>query len=335
MAIGAGINGSFLAAIKDFHGNYIAARTSDMGNSWNLSAPIQTNSDFNYIEERASGKLIIFDFDGNCHHSEDDGVSWKTVQATNQPRSISAFSIADSLTLYAGASGTISVSSNGGASWKNYNTPSPSTVVTGICPSYNGAILAIFDTVSLMRSTDGGFSWNPWGDGIPQFTKLTGMVRDADSGVYISTNYGVYYQPLGGKTWYEATVGLTDFNDLGIISRYGKTLFVIGTHAQIFRAENITKSVKSSTHDVQNTISIFPNPVSSSATISFSLSHHEFIKLELIDQLGRVIRMIRNGNEDAGAKSISVFLGDLPAGMYYVKLQTDDGAFFDKVILQK
>ncbi|MFI5263799.1 MAG: T9SS type A sorting domain-containing protein, partial [Candidatus Kapaibacterium sp.] len=82
-------------------------------------------------------------------------------------------------------------------------------------------------------------------------------------------------------------------------------------------------------------ITFFPNPVTSSATVSYSLPTSQHITLELIDQLGRVVRRLRNENEDAGIKNISLSLGDLPEGMYYLRRQSDDGVITKKVVVRK
>ena len=84
-----------------------------------------------------------------------------------------------------------------------------------------------------------------------------------------------------------------------------------------------------------NTISIYPNPITSSASISYSLPTYQYIKLELIDQLGRVVRLFRSGSEDAGAKNISFSVSDLPSGMYYLRLQSDDGVKTQEVMVEK
>ena len=85
----------------------------------------------------------------------------------------------------------------------------------------------------------------------------------------------------------------------------------------------------------KSSLSVYPNPVSTSATISYILPTHQSVKLELIDQLGRVIRVLRSESEDAGTKSVSFQTGDLPAGMYYLRLQEDTGMVLQKIIVTK
>ncbi|MFI5263423.1 MAG: T9SS type A sorting domain-containing protein [Candidatus Kapaibacterium sp.] len=82
-------------------------------------------------------------------------------------------------------------------------------------------------------------------------------------------------------------------------------------------------------------LAVYPNPITSSATISFSLPSHQYVRLELIDQLGRVIQLLRSENEDAGSKNVAFQTGGLPGGMYYLRLQDDNGMLSQKVIITK
>ncbi|MEP7235684.1 MAG: T9SS type A sorting domain-containing protein [Ignavibacteriota bacterium] len=80
---------------------------------------------------------------------------------------------------------------------------------------------------------------------------------------------------------------------------------------------------------------LFPNPVTNSAIISYSISSRQYVTLELIDQLGRIIRTIRSETEDEGARSIPISLTDLTPGMYYLRLHSLNGIRTQKIVLRK
>lgn len=82
-------------------------------------------------------------------------------------------------------------------------------------------------------------------------------------------------------------------------------------------------------------LSVYPNPATSSATISYFLPKHESMKLELIDQLGRTLHILHDGIEDAGSKTISLSMKDLSAGIYYLRMQTSDGITSEKIVVEK
>ncbi|MDP4221351.1 MAG: T9SS type A sorting domain-containing protein [Bacteroidota bacterium] len=331
-ALGAGSNGSVVVAGEDTANKFIIGKTTDQGASWSVSSPVATNNSIFYVGERAPGKFVAIDVNGYCNHSEDNGVSWKAVQASSSPTDISAFFIADSLDLYAAARGGFFVSRTGGLSWKSNNTPEPTNTATSIASGPGGAILAVFDSVSLMRSTDEGYSWLPWGDGIPK-CRITGITLVADSSLYVSTSNGVYYQAAGDNTWLEANVGLNDPYVLNITSYNGTTLFVSCANTEIFKAENVA-AVSSRNSDVgESGVSIFPNPVSNSATFQYSLSKREYVKLELLDQIGRSIRTLREAKENAGISTFLFSISDLSPGIYFLQVRSDTGFRRSKFIV--
>ena len=95
---------------------------------------------------------------------------------------------------------------------------------------------------------------------------------------------------------------------------------------------------QNSVHPIANdeiSLSIYPNPVSTVATIYYTPSSPQFIKLELIDELGRVLRTLRSGSEDPGAKTCSLSAIDLPDGVYFLRLQSDAGSAMQKFIVTK
>ena len=333
-SIGSGGDGSLLAGVLDSMHHNIVVRTTDNGNSWSLSSPIKPDNIIDYVGETSPGKIIAIDDAGYCHHSEDNGMTWKVVQVEYQPTTIYSFCMADALTLYAGSQGGFSVSHDGGNSWRAVTLQVPTTLVTSIAPSYGGDVVAVFDTISIMRSSDGGKSWIPQNSGFPKNIKITGLVADIKQNVYAATNKGTFLQFTGDTVWRGSTSGLTDQNVTSITSRNGNTLFVSCSHSEIFRAENITGAVRS-INKKDNILTIYPNPISSSATISYSLSHPQFVKLEIIDQLGRIIETIQDGTVDAGLKSYPLSVINFPAGMYYLRMQNNDSMTMQKVVVTK
>jgi uncharacterized repeat protein (TIGR01451 family) len=67
----------------------------------------------------------------------------------------------------------------------------------------------------------------------------------------------------------------------------------------------------------------FPNPAMQSATINYLLGRNMSIQLELFNQLGERVRVIRQGYQDAGLHTQQVDLSLLPPGQYYILLASD------------
>ena len=94
---------------------------------------------------------------------------------------------------------------------------------------------------------------------------------------------------------------------------------------------NSVSSMASSGQD----LSVYPNPVATSATISYQSIRSSTIKLELVDQLGRTISILLEGNSEATQFHIPLNVEAVPNGVYYLRLQTSAGAVIQKVIVTK
>lgn len=102
----------------------------------------------------------------------------------------------------------------------------------------------------------------------------------------------------------------------------------------IFLPDTVNASVSTASQFIDK-FSIRPNPATTSATITYSLTHSQSMNLELIDQLGRIIQIMHEGNEESGEKNIPLSLSGLPDGAYYLRMQTDGGITTEKIVVAK
>jgi hypothetical protein len=79
----------------------------------------------------------------------------------------------------------------------------------------------------------------------------------------------------------------------------------------------------------------YPNPFNPATTISFFLPSKNNIRLTLIDILGKVVRVIAEGNYNYGEHSIELNASDLAAGIYFYKLETFEFVDVKKLVLLK
>lgn len=78
-----------------------------------------------------------------------------------------------------------------------------------------------------------------------------------------------------------------------------------------------------------------PNPFNLATQISFNLPEATYITLKVYNALGEEITTLINGFENAGLKSINFNASDLPSGIYYYRIQTDNLVETKKMILLK
>jgi hypothetical protein len=79
----------------------------------------------------------------------------------------------------------------------------------------------------------------------------------------------------------------------------------------------------------------YPNPFNFSTRIKFSLPTATGLHLELINLVGESIRTILAGKYEAGFFEVEVDLSDLPSGLYFYKLQSDNIVKVKKLMLLK
>jgi hypothetical protein len=92
----------------------------------------------------------------------------------------------------------------------------------------------------------------------------------------------------------------------------------------------------SSQENTKTVLNAYPNPMSASATLQFTLEHSSFYNLSLYDAKGIKIKIVKSGWSEAGAMNITLLDGALlPAGLYLVRLQTDKTDKVIKIIVKK
>lgn len=72
---------------------------------------------------------------------------------------------------------------------------------------------------------------------------------------------------------------------------------------------------------------VYPNPVNNLATIKYKIPLDEAVKIQIFDNSGKLVKQLVNENKDAGIYQVSFSVKDLPAGLYFYKLEA--GNFSD------
>jgi hypothetical protein len=124
-----------------------------------------------------------------------------------------------------------------------------------------------------------------------------------------------------------------------IDTRASDGLVVIATHATGIYSTNITSVNDITTiHDIaaaktELDLKNYPNPVSASTTIEFSLNKRGAVNLQLWDECGRLVRTLLQENMPAGTHKIEMEAGALRSGIYYYTLIADDKQRTNKMVL--
>lgn len=69
---------------------------------------------------------------------------------------------------------------------------------------------------------------------------------------------------------------------------------------------------------------VYPNPMKTSSMLEFSLSESNDVNISITDVSGRLVREVMNDHLSAGLYKISLWLGDLTNGMYFVHIRSGE-----------
>jgi sugar lactone lactonase YvrE len=107
-----------------------------------------------------------------------------------------------------------------------------------------------------------------------------------------------------------------------------------GQSWKIFQ-DRLTVRVAENSHSPQPfaLIGSFPNPFNSSTVIEYILHRDAPLELALFNMAGQRIAVLRNGPERAGRHSVSWNAGNLPSGVYFIRLKADGAAASRRITL--
>lgn len=177
--------------------------------------------------------------------------------------------------------------------------------------STNQPVYQAVDAGGVLRSTDGGASWEHVGDGFLVRALAVDEAGRVFAGPYVSTD--------GGENWTFTGDGLrsTDVRTLAVdpegavwAGTYGGGLY--RTAPASVATEYVPTSVFPALH-------AFPNPATGTVTVAVSLAERTEVRVDVVDVLGRRVAVLHDGPLSVGEHRLSLDGSGLPAGVYVVR----------------
>jgi len=136
-----------------------------------------------------------------------------------------------------------------------------------------------------------------------------------------TTNSGLNWQHFLIDKYANLSTGDITFID-------DNTGWYVGTFGVIFKTTNggtvfLNKLVES----LPKNYSLFqnyPNPFNSVTKIKYTLAKNSSVKLEVFDILGRKVKVLVSGQQNAGIYEVTFFADELSSGIYFYRLEVDD-----------
>jgi len=167
-----------------------------------------------------------------------------------------------------------------------------------------------------------------------------------------SDHFDIYYRPKTSTSWIHKTEAGNKLwtNISGLFSSTDYEWYITATcnsgnslasARSYFTTDSEQPGITSSSRvspevpGLQNQLKIFPNPATSNATISFSLSKPGKVSLNVYSIEGKLIKIIAAKNFEAGGHQLSLDTKDLKAGIYILSMQLQGTVQTKKLILIK
>jgi hypothetical protein len=132
----------------------------------------------------------------------------------------------------------------------------------------------------------------------------------------------------------KAAAYTTDSREIKFTSP-GRSLQMITIEKGTYHIVPIVTGVNSTNASLFKLQQNYPNPVNSTARISYELPESVFVTLKVFDCQGRVVSTLVNGFQNAGSQSVQFNASNLPGGVYFYKINAGQYHDAKKLIIQK
>ena len=91
-------------------------------------------------------------------------------------------------------------------------------------------------------------------------------------------------------------------------------------------------------HIIPNKVGLnttYPNPFNPSTSISYTLSDLGHVKLSIYNLAGQLIETLKNDYQNAGTHTLTWNASYQPSGMYFLRMETENELFHQKLMLLK
>ena len=99
-------------------------------------------------------------------------------------------------------------------------------------------------------------------------------------------------------------------------------------------ARNLDGTSVQNVSQLEQSLRVYPNPVRSWAKIEFAIEKEQFVRIELVDESGRLVQVLTTGKLDAGSHAFDLSSEHLQNGMYMIRVKTIDQVIQKKLIVR-
>lgn len=235
---------------------------------------------------------------------------------------------------------TIHKTTNGGSSWTSFTIAGSGDLYrVSFINNFTGFTVASY-THKVYRTTNFGSNWSEISVVMDVQEALRSIKFSSDSIGWIGGNYSRLYKTTNqGINWQRENINtgyilnIASFNDsiLWTCGPGGKIFHTTNGGEPLVGIQNISSEIPESFDLNQN----YPNPFNSETIIEFSIKIKSNYKLEIINSLGRIVEILLNEELNPGSYKINFNANEIPSGLYFYRLSSENILETKKFILIK
>ena len=302
-------------------------KTTNFGTNWNsmFDHPGEVYS-FNFLNSLTGWAFA----DNSIFRTVDSGLNWSVIPNTENIHKSFFF---DSQNGFGMNNNYLFKTSNSGYNWTQC---SPDVISDySFINSQTGWIVSNVDTTSVIKkTTDGGISW------IVQstiFNNINSIKFLNQNTGYLLTYDKLYRTTNSGTTWKFVSVSKS-LRIFGMDILDANRGWLCGDNSLIIKLVNGSAIYVNNNELLQPDFHLYqnyPNPFNSSTSIRFTISKHSHTSLKIYDIQGREVALLLNSYLNPGTHNISFNTNNLPSGIYFYTLSTNNTSITKKLLLIK
>ncbi|MCX6158560.1 MAG: YCF48-related protein [Ignavibacteriae bacterium] len=331
------------------YGHFVYVHCLDSSNiiaaSWN-NVQKSTNAGLNWVikENVSSGNLETACFINNTGYynagtvlgkTTDGGETWQHL--TTEISNFDKMFFLNENTGFAGYFGpNLLKTINGGLNWNLIYNGGLNEIIKSI--TFFDSLNGIFITEGhYIKTTNGGLNWTT--NTLPTSNYISSSFTVNFNTWYIAFGNSIIKTTNSGLNWITQPLSVNrQINDIYFLDTL--TGYAAGYLGTIFRTtdgggqvwvNNINENIPDKFLLYQN----YPNPFNPITKIRFQIKDARFVTLKIFDILGNEIKTLLKEKESPGTYEVSFNASDLPSGVYFYRIQTEDFIEGKKMILIK
>jgi photosystem II stability/assembly factor-like uncharacterized protein len=310
--------------------------TKDGGNSWNTMSAgtwpgfygidIPPQSDSGYLIGE-SGNIVKF-------NTQISGFYWRSQLSPYINTSYDYLAVhfpARDTGFITGSSGIMIRTYNGGYPWETLNTGTSANLRSVYFPD-NQTGYVVGDGGTILKTTNNGTTWTAQISGTENILYCVHFYNE-DRG-YIAGASGTILKTLnGGETWIaEESNTAQELRSVFIYDT--NTVYVAGLGGTILKSvPGGFFQISEEELNQRSSISLFPNPLNNSSLITFEIQSEGMVDINLYDLSGKMTLSLLHGVMTRGKHQFRFYKGEIPSGVYFIRIISGNKADVLKFII--